>query len=95
MVPKTGAEKQAILKLERSGTPMKTLDLHGMRHEEARKAVIRFVEDHWGCEDEGRIITGNSRLMMEIVLSVLREYRLDCDLGGTLGLNGFITTFFE
>jgi DNA-nicking Smr family endonuclease len=70
---------------------MKKLDLHGLRHEEAKRAVIRFVEDNWNNEQEAQIVTGHSKKMKEVVMNVLDEYKLNW----TNQIGGFITTQFE
>jgi hypothetical protein len=74
---------------------MKHLDLHGLRHEEARRAVIRFIEDNWNCEDEAQIITGHSQRMRGIVMDVLDEYELTYQTSNMFGERGYITTWFE
>jgi hypothetical protein len=60
---------------------LKTLDLHGIKHEDARKEVIHFIEDHWNTDHELEIITGNSSKMRDIVLIVIDEYKLNFNLG--------------
>jgi DNA-nicking Smr family endonuclease len=56
---------------------MKKLDLHGLRHEDARRAVISLVEGSWNTGIEVQIITGHSTRMREIVKDVFFEYGLD------------------
>lgn len=58
---------------------MKTLDLHGIRHEDVKRIVELFIDDHWGRQM--LIITGNSSSMRTIVLKVIGEYNLRCDYG--------------
>lgn len=53
------------------------LDLHGVRHEDVRRAVISFIENNWASGKEGDVITGNSLKMKELVLEVINEYNLD------------------
>ncbi len=53
---------------------MKILDLHGLRHQEARDACHIFINDNWG--QELKIITGNSSLMKNIVCEILIFYKL-------------------
>jgi len=74
-----------------------TIDLHKVRHEDARYAVIRFIENNWGSGLEAEIITGNSRSMQAIVISVLDEYSLKYQIGRMFDLNnkGYIVTWFE
>jgi len=55
---------------------MDKLDLHGIRHEDVPRVVIRFIEAHWDEEGEFEIITGNSWRMKEIVYDILREYEI-------------------
>ena len=66
-------------------------DLHGIKHEDARREVIHFVEDHWDSEEPIYIVTGWSTKMSKIVKEVLDEYKLDYQDGDELGFNkGFI-----
>jgi DNA-nicking Smr family endonuclease len=74
---------------------MKRLDLHGLRHEEARRAVIRFTEDNWNTGEEVQIITGHSARMKSIVVGVLDEYKLNYQTSNMFGQSGHITTWFE
>ncbi|MCK5605526.1 Smr/MutS family protein [Candidatus Pacearchaeota archaeon] len=60
---------------------LKTLDLHGMRHEDARREVIHFIEDNWNTDNELEIITGNSTKMREVVLNITAEYKISSDIG--------------
>lgn len=54
---------------------MKTLDLHGTRHEDADEKVRRFLNFvHLPCY----IITGNSSEMKQIVKSIVKEYNWYC-----------------
>jgi hypothetical protein len=69
---------------------MRTFDLHGFRHEEARRATIRFVEDNWGSGEEVFIVSGNSNQMKKVVSMVLDEYKLDYTVDV-----GHIKTTFE
>ncbi len=52
---------------------METLDLHGVRHEDAEFKVHRFI---YRASLPCKIITGHSATMKEIVKDVLREYDL-------------------
>ena len=54
---------------------MKIIDLHGLRHEEAKGQVELFINDNWG--DCIKIITGNSEAMKNIACEVIQEYNLD------------------
>jgi hypothetical protein len=71
------------------------IDLHMMRHEDARRSVIRFIEDHWSEEAELEIITGNSTRMKDVVVSVLNEYNLTFQIGRMFDTNnrGYIVTW--
>lgn len=57
---------------------MKTykIDLHGIRHEDVKSNVIRFIEEHWDDDSELEIITGNSSRMQGIVINILDEYKM-------------------
>lgn len=71
---------------------MLKLDLHRKRHADARRDVIRLVEDNWGSGEQAEIITGNSLHMKKIVTDVLDEYSLDYRMSVIVG---YITTVFE
>ena len=55
---------------------MEELDLHGVRHEDVRGLVIRFIEDNWGMGQPVKIITGHSMTMAELVFNVVAEYNV-------------------
>jgi len=55
---------------------MRKLDLHGTKHADVRRKVIRFIEANWDCGEEVEIITGNSYEMKKLVTSVVSEYDL-------------------
>jgi hypothetical protein len=75
---------------------MKRLDLHGLRHDDARKATIRFIEENWNSDDEAQIVTGNSNYMQRVVIDVLNEYKLNYKRGSAIYESaGFITTWFD
>lgn len=73
------------------------LDLHRMRHEDAKRTVISFIESHWSVPAELEIITGNSIKMRSMVLNVLDEYKLPYQISRTFDLNnrGYILTWTE
>jgi dsDNA-specific endonuclease/ATPase MutS2 len=75
---------------------MKTLDLHGVRYEDAERAVVHFIEDCWGSgEDEAEIITGHSLRMRGLVLNIAKEYDATCKVGGEIGIDdSFIKVVF-
>jgi len=60
-----------------------TLDLHGLRHEVAKRKLELFINDHWG--KMLKIITGHSSTMRNIVSSIAKSYDLDftCEPLGT------------
>jgi len=70
-------------------------DLHRLRHEDVRREVIRFVEEHWNKGVELEIITGNSAKMQSIVMDVLNEYKMVYQIGRAFDLNnrGYIVTW--
>lgn len=63
-----------------------SLNLHGLKHEDVRPEVIRFLENNWMSNEYIEIITGNSPKMREIALEVIKEYDLDFHVG-FMGLN--------
>jgi len=64
------------------------LDLHGIRHIDAKREVIRFIEDNWRSGDEIEIITGHSAVMKGIVINILDEYKLSYNVGRMFDPNG-------
>jgi len=66
---------------------IKTLDLHGVRHSEVKRLVIKFVEANWDSGNELKIITGHSPVMQKIVIGVLEDYKLDYRVGNYLGFD--------
>lgn len=58
---------------------MITLDLHGLRHEDAKRKLELFINDHWG--KMLKIITGHSSTMRDIVFSTAKFYSLDFTCG--------------
>lgn len=75
---------------------METLNLHGTKHEDVERKVIRFIEECWGAaEDEAEIITGHSIPMQKLVIEILNEYSATAIIGGELGLDKtFIKVIF-
>jgi len=71
------------------------IDLHRLRHEDARRAVINFIEDHWNEQAELEIITGNSIKMKGLVINILDEYKLTYQISRMFDLNnrGYIVTW--
>lgn len=76
---------------------MKKLDLHRMKHRDAHRAVIRFIEANWASGEEVEIITGNSLAMKSVVVETLIEYKLNYTIGRMFDLNnrGYIVTWLE
>jgi hypothetical protein len=66
---------------------MNRLNLHGTRHADVERSVIRFVEGNWGKNKPVVIITGNSPQMKELVTNILDEYKLSYSMGDALGMN--------
>ena len=54
----------------------KKVDLHGIRHDDARQKVIHAIEDNWDTDNRIEVITGHSRKMKEIVVTLVEEYKL-------------------
>lgn len=54
----------------------KKLDLHGVRHEDARQKVINAIEDNWDSDNTIEVITGHSVKMKEIVTGLADEYKI-------------------
>ena len=72
---------------------LRKIDLHNLRHNEVRSFLIRHIEDMWNSETDVQIITGHSMKMKEIVIEILKEYKLDYRIGDIFGSNqGFIKT---
>jgi len=55
---------------------MLSIDLHGLRHEDAKHKLELFINEHWG--KQFLVVTGNSSPMREIVLELALEYNLSC-----------------
>ena len=53
---------------------IKTLDLHGVKHEDVDRLVENFVLLN---ETPMKIITGNSERMMELTLDVLNRHEFE------------------
>lgn len=70
---------------------IETLDLHGMRHEDVDRVLIRKIEELWNSGETLVIVTGNSMKMKEIVKCILEEYKLSCEDGDAYN-NGYIKT---
>jgi hypothetical protein len=66
---------------------MKKLDLHGVKHENVRPKVIRFIEDNWDSGDTVRIVTGHSESMQKLACDIIDEYDLWWKIGDTFGFD--------
>ena len=84
------ATKLDIEQKTRNDGQVDRLDLHGTKHEDVCREMIRFIEDRWGTETEIEIITGNSPKMKKLVRSVLKEYNLECRAGELFHYNSGI-----
>ena len=76
---------------------IKKLNLHRVKHEDARAEVIRFIEHNWGKDVEVEIITGNSHKMKGLVMNVLDEYGLTYQISRMFDLNnkGYIVAWID
>ena len=75
---------------------MNEVDLHGVRHEEAKKLLERTINQLWGSGEELDIITGHSPKMKEITIDILDQYKLDYTIGDFSGMNtGYIRTMLD
>jgi len=76
---------------------MRKLDLHRLKHREAERKTIRFIEANWDSGEEVQIITGNSGKMRRLVMDILDEYDLDYRIGRQFDLinKGYITVWME
>lgn len=54
---------------------MKTIDLHGIRYNDAKRQLELFINENWG--KRLKIITGNSEEMKEVVCELLNYYHLE------------------
>ena len=57
------------------------LDLHRINHIDAEIFIDRFINKYWGKNSSARIITGNSKVMKEIVISKLNFYNIKFTIG--------------
>lgn len=65
---------------------MQKIDLHGVKHEDVRSQLIRFIESLWATNTDVQIVTGHSPEMKAIVIEILKEYKLEYNIGGFLGM---------
>ena len=59
------------------------IDLHGIKHEDVRRALIAEIEAHWNDDPSPDfvVVTGHSFQMREIVEEVSLEYKLNVEDG--------------
>ena len=69
---------------------MKTLDLHGIKHEDVEKVLTKFINQNFN--KKMKIITGKSNKMKFIVCAVIEEYDLQYRIGDMTN-NGYITIY--
>jgi DNA-nicking Smr family endonuclease len=68
---------------------MRKLDLHGMRYEDAKRAVEKLANSYWAWDqnDEAEIITGHSPDMRNMAIGILKEYEIEHYVGGPMGID--------
>jgi hypothetical protein len=66
---------------------VKTLDLHGVKHEDVEAQVVDFTHKN---EAPFRIITGNSQRMKTLVTQVLTRFKLDTYVESDYNLGALI-----
>lgn len=75
---------------------MEKLNLHGTKHENVTRKVIRFIENNWNSGEEIEIITGYSNKMQGLVIDVLKEYNLSYRIGREFDYNkGYLIVLME
>lgn len=74
---------------------IETLDLHGVRHADVEREVVRFIEANWNSGSELKIITGYSPVMQKIVIGVLEDYKLDYKIGNYLGFDKTFISVYD
>ena len=62
--------------MNKQETSADVLDLHGIKHADAKQITISFIEANWDMDKELSFITGNSGIMKGIVIKVIEEYGL-------------------
>lgn len=73
---------------------MRTIDLHGVKHEDARRIIDRLSNSYYMGDVKGtiKIITGHSPTMLDLVTGIFDEYMVDYEVGDPLGIdNTFVT----
>mgnify|MGYP001584684056 CR=1 FL=1 len=68
---------------------MEQLDLHGIRHHQAKIIVEDFILK---VDMPARIVTGHSIRMQEIVREVVKKNLLFCDYESHVNLGAFVIT---
>jgi len=69
---------------------MEKLDLHGVKHEDVERLVMRAINDNWGKGEPLKVITGHSPAMMGLVINVAWVYELPYAIGGFSGMEPII-----
>ena len=62
--------------MNKQETSADVLDLHGIKHVDAKQIAISFIESNWDMNKELTFITGNSGVMKGIIINILEEYGL-------------------
>ncbi len=57
------------------------IDLHGLKHEDVKRELIKKIEKHWDQNCDIKVVTGHSKQMRAIAMEVIEEYRLDWEEG--------------
>ena len=69
-----GSETGTVM---RNITRKTKLDLHGTRHRDVKREVISFIEKNFNdYNNDFEVVTGHSSIMKDIVISVLKEYKI-------------------
>lgn len=61
------------------------IDLHRIKHEHVRRIVEQALFNH-RIEDDLDIVTGHSKDMQDLVISILNENNIEYLIGGYLGI---------
>ncbi len=57
------------------------IDLHGIKHEDVPRVLIKAIETNWDSGGHLEVITGHSPQMKKIVRDIAEEYHLECEDG--------------
>ena len=61
--------------------PTLKIDLHGIKHEDAKRVLINEIEAHWDRDYDFIVVTGHSPKMRKLAIEILKEYSLKWSLG--------------